>query len=95
MNKIHLIDVFYLSWIFFVVFILLSRFFLYFYNQMKIQNKKIVASILFLLISFVCVAQDMPQPPAPPPPPGLPIDGGLLAGLFVGLVLGVKKLLKR
>lgn len=64
---------------------------------MKIQNKKTVASILFVLISFVCVAQGsgMPPPPAPPPPPGLPIDGGLLAGLFVGIIIGVKKLLKR
>jgi hypothetical protein len=63
---------------------------------MKIQNKKLVASILFLLISFVCVAQQgTPPPPAPPPPPGLPIDGGLLAGLFIGIFLGVKKLLKR
>jgi hypothetical protein len=66
---------------------------------MKIQNKKMVASILFLLISFVTVAQNMigdaPPPPAPPTPPGLPIDGGLLAGLFIGIFLGVKKLLKR
>ena len=62
---------------------------------MKIQNKKTVASILFVLISFVCVAQSVPPPPAPPPPPGLPIDGGVLAGLFIGIVIGVKKLLKR
>ncbi|HLV14573.1 MAG TPA: hypothetical protein VKY41_05285 [Xanthomarina sp.] len=63
---------------------------------MKIQNKKTFASILFVLISFVCVAQGgMPPPPAPPPPPGLPIDGGVLAGLFIGVVIGVKKLLKR
>ncbi|MCX7551253.1 PID-CTERM protein-sorting domain-containing protein [Xanthomarina sp. F2636L] len=62
---------------------------------MKIQNKKMVASILFVLISFVCVAQSTPPPPLPPPPPGLPIDGGILAGLFIGIVLGVKKLLKR
>jgi len=63
---------------------------------MKIQNKKTFASILFVLISFVCVAQGgMPPPPAPPPPPGFPIDGGVLAGLFIGVVIGVKKLLKR
>jgi hypothetical protein len=58
----------------------------------------VVASILFILISFVCVAQTIssgPPPPMPPPPPGLPIDGGLLAGIFFGIVLGVKKLLKR
>ncbi|EMQ95896.1 MAG: hypothetical protein CMP05_02740 [Xanthomarina sp.] len=62
---------------------------------MKIQNKKMVASILFVLISFVCIAQNTPPPPLPPPPPGLPIDGGVLAGLCIGIVIGVKKLLKR
>lgn len=80
----------------FVFFILTRHFFLYIYKLMKIQNKKMFASILFVLISFVCVAQSgMPPPPAPPPPPGLPIDGGILAGLFIGIVIGVKKLLKR
>ena len=62
---------------------------------MKIQNKKMVASILFVLISFVCIAQNTPPPPVPPPPPGLPIDGGVLVGLCIGIVIGVKKLLKR
>ncbi|TYA52162.1 hypothetical protein FVF61_12490 [Formosa maritima] len=62
---------------------------------MKIQNKKMFASILFVLISFVCVAQSTPPPPMPPPPPGLPIDGGVLAGLFLGVFIGVRKLLKR
>ena len=62
---------------------------------MRIQNKKILASILFVLISFVCVAQGSgPPPPSPPPPPGLPIDGGILAVLGLGLVYGIKKLLK-
>jgi hypothetical protein len=62
---------------------------------MKIQNKKMVASILFVLISFVCVAQSAPPPPMPPPPPGLPIDGGIFVGLFIGIIIGVKKILKR
>ncbi len=62
---------------------------------MRIQNKKILASILFVLISFVCVAQSSgPPPPSPPPPPGLPVDGGLLALLGIGLLYGAKKLLK-
>ncbi len=62
---------------------------------MRIQNKRILASILFVLISFVCVAQSvMPPPPSPPPPPGLPIDGGLLALLVLGLIYGAKKLYK-
>ena len=59
------------------------------------QNRKILASILLVLISFVCVAQNAPPLPAPPPPPGYPIDGGILAGLFIGIVIGVKKLWKR
>jgi len=61
---------------------------------MKIQSKKIVASILFVLISFVCVAQSGPPPPSPPPPPGLPIDGGLSILLGLGLFFGVKSILK-
>ena len=62
---------------------------------MKIQNKRIIASILFVLISFVCVAQGSgPPPPSPPPPPGLPIDGGVLVALGLGLFYGARKLLK-
>jgi len=58
-----------------------------------IQNKTKIASILFLLISFVSVAQTMsgPPPPAPPPPPGLPIDAGIYILLAVGLIYGVIK----
>ncbi|OEK09678.1 hypothetical protein A8C32_13330 [Flavivirga aquatica] len=61
---------------------------------MKIQNKRILASVLFVLISFVCVAQVMPPPPGPPPPPpGVPIDGGILLGMVFALFYGAKKLL--
>jgi len=57
---------------------------------MIIQNKRIFASILFVLISFVSVAQGSgnPPPPMPPPPPGLPIDSGVLILLLLGLLLG-------
>jgi hypothetical protein len=57
---------------------------------MRIQNKLKLASILFLLVSFVCAAQETgdPPPPMPPPPPGLPIDGGLLVLLVFGVLLG-------
>lgn len=61
---------------------------------MMIQNKRIFASILFVLISFVCAAQGPvppPPPPTPPPPVGLPIDGGVLIGVCVALFYGVKK----
>jgi len=62
---------------------------------MKVQNKRIVASILFVLISFICAAQSLPgpPPPGPPPPPGFPIDGGLLYGIALALFYGAKKLL--
>lgn len=64
---------------------------------MTIQNKRIFASILFVLISFVCAAQTggEPPPPAPPPPPGVPIDGGILMGACVALFYGTKKLLRK
>ncbi|GGD17880.1 PID-CTERM protein-sorting domain-containing protein [Hyunsoonleella pacifica] len=63
---------------------------------MMIQTKRILASILFVLISVVCVAQGSgPPPPGPPPPVGLPIDGGVLVGVLVALFYGGKKLLKK
>ena len=64
---------------------------------MTIQNKRIFASILFVLISFVCAAQvGGPTPPPPgPPPPGLPIDGGVLLGVCAGLFYGAKKLVSK
>lgn len=64
--------------------------------MMMIQNKRIFVSILFVLISFVCVAQvGGPPPPGPPVPPGLPIDRGALLGLCFGLFYGAIKLLSR
>ena len=61
---------------------------------MRILNKQTLASILFLLASFVCFAVAPPPPPAgPPPPPGLPIDGFLIYGVALALIFGVKKIL--
>ncbi|WP_042502419.1 PID-CTERM protein-sorting domain-containing protein [Algibacter lectus] len=63
---------------------------------MTIQNKRIFASILFVLISFVCTAQGGGMPPPPVTPPiGLPIDGGVIAGACFAILYGAKKLLKR
>jgi hypothetical protein len=64
---------------------------------MIIQNKRIFASILFVLISFVCTAQGVPvpPPPGPTPPPGLPIDGGVFLGVCIGLFYGTKKLISK
>jgi hypothetical protein len=60
-----------------------------------IKNKRQIACILFVLISVVCVAQNLPSPMStPPPPPAASIDGGVLIGTFVALCYGVKKLLK-
>lgn len=58
---------------------------------MKIQNRKYVASILFVLISFVCNGQidGTPPPPAPPPPPGLPIDDFVPYFLVIALISGI------
>ena len=59
---------------------------------MRIQNKKFLTSTLFVLISFVCLAQDgTPPPQMPPPPPGLPIDGFTTFALVVGAYFGIKK----
>lgn len=80
------------------VFILLSRFFCYIYRRMKMQIMKITASILSLLISCVCLAQNasqsLPPPAQPPPPPGLPIDSGIYVAMALGLFYGAYKLLK-
>ena len=66
---------------------------------MGIQNKKIFASILFVLISFVCMAQRLnegiPPPPSPPPPPGWPIDDALPILIIVALIYGIKKKLEK
>jgi len=62
---------------------------------MIIQNKRLFASILFVLISFVCEAQGGPPPPGAPIPPGLPIDSGVLLGLCFGLLYGAVMLLRR
>ncbi|WP_282122701.1 hypothetical protein [Algibacter mikhailovii] len=64
---------------------------------MTIQNKRIIASVLFVLISTICVSQTPPPlpPPGPPVAPGLPIDGGVLCGVFVALLYGVKRIISQ
>ena len=59
------------------------------------QNKNMLASILFLFMSFMSMAQGgTPPPPTPPPPPGLPIDGGTLILFISALTYGVYKAYK-
>lgn len=64
---------------------------------MKTEYKRILTSIIFILISGMSFGQpDVMPPPGPPvTAPGLPIDGGVLAGVLVGLFYGAKKVLKR
>lgn len=89
----HFVEQFCISWMFFEDLILLTGFFLYIYSiifTMGLQNKKILASILFVSISFVCVAQGgQPPPPTPPPPPGLPIDDALPVLFVFALIFGI------
>ncbi len=61
---------------------------------MNIQNKRLIVSILFILISFVCMAQKVPPPPQPPPVGDAPIDGGVLLGACFAVFYGIKKLLR-
>ncbi len=61
---------------------------------MRLRNKTLLASILFITISFVSMAQETPPPPMPPPPPGLPIDGYIPVVLILAILYGLKKSLK-
>lgn len=62
------------------------------------QNKNLLASILFFISGLVSVAQGdgtppLPRPP-PPVPPGLPIDSGIIALFVVALIFGIYKAYK-
>ena len=59
-----------------------------------IQNKTTFASILFVLISFVCSAQNPPPPQPPPNPVGLSVDGNLFILIALGLTYGIYKVYK-
>ena len=69
---------------------------------MIIYNKKILASILFILISFVCMATQVVEsagPPEPqamggPIPPGFPIDNGLIILFVAAIIYGIYRILK-
>jgi hypothetical protein len=52
------------------------------------ENKNMLASILFSLTGFMSIAQGGP----PPPPPGLPIDGGVEVLFLVAIIFGVLKI---
>ncbi|MBF02316.1 MAG: hypothetical protein CMP76_03375 [Flavobacterium sp.] len=51
------------------------------------MNKRLI--LLLVLMSFQNVFSDSTPPPPPPtPPPGLPIDNGVVAMIFAGLIFG-------
>lgn len=88
----------------FLIIILLARFFLYIYATMMIPNKRILTSILLLIISITAVAQeDVPPAPeargGPPGPPGFPIDDNLIflfaAAVIYGAYISFKLLKKK
>ena len=54
------------------------------------QNKNLLASILFFTSGLASMAQT-PPPPMPPPPPGLPIDSSIIFLFVVALIYGVYK----
>ena len=65
-----------------------SSFFCYFYTVIRImENKNMLASILFSLIGFMSTAQG-------PPPPGLPIDGGVEVLFLVAIIFGALKIMR-
>ncbi|MEM5540919.1 MULTISPECIES: hypothetical protein [unclassified Olleya] len=61
------------------------------------KNKTLIATVLFLIISIVGVAQIVtPPPPAQQVPPvGLPIDGNIIVLVVIGLLYGVYKLISK
>ncbi|MES2545078.1 MAG: hypothetical protein V4548_09355 [Bacteroidota bacterium] len=52
--------------------------------------------VLFVAAVFLSIpasyGQEVPEPPPPTPPPGLPIDGGIMALLFVSIFFGLYKI---
>ena len=59
------------------------------------QNKKMLASILFFFLGYISMAQGgTPPPPMPPPPPGLPVDNGIIILFILALSYGAYKAYK-
>jgi len=69
-----------------------THFFIHLPPEIMIQNKKTFASFLFVLISFVCFAQNPPPPQPPPSPVGLPIDTNILILVILGFLYGIYKI---
>jgi hypothetical protein len=57
-------------------------------NGFYILNLVLVVGLM--LVATTVIAQ--PPPPPPPPPPGVPVDGGIIGLLALGIGYGVKKI---
>ena len=51
----------------------------------------LVLVVGLMLVATTVIAQP-PPPPPPPPPPGVPVDGGIIGLLAIGIGYGVKKI---
>ncbi|PKP24533.1 MAG: hypothetical protein CVU03_12035 [Bacteroidetes bacterium HGW-Bacteroidetes-2] len=62
---------------------------------MRPQIVKIVVLIVSIFVSTISWGKQLPPPPQRTPPIGLPIDGGLIYLLLLGILLGVFFLLRK
>ncbi|MFC6875598.1 hypothetical protein ACFQZF_04185 [Flavobacterium myungsuense] len=58
---------------------------------MRIPPNSILGVLVFLTASAFAGPKG-PPPPGIPPPPGLPIDGSVLALLFIAIIFGLYKI---
>jgi len=75
-----------------------SKCLFYIYNPNMKHIKKIIAPVLFVLVTNASFAQNI-APPAPNQspsavPPGLPIDSGLIILAVAAIIYGIYKVVK-
>jgi hypothetical protein len=57
----------------------------------SVPMRILLVAAVFFLSNFSFAAPE-PPPPTTPPPPGLPIDGGLVIMVVLGLLFGAYKI---
>ena len=62
---------------------------------MRPQIVKILVSFVVFFVCTVTWGKQVPPPPQRTPLPGLPIDGGLIYLVLLGIVLGLYSLLRK